>query len=76
MPRPPDTTMLAEVSSGRSDFESSDFSKLDRPASPVAETVSIFADPPDAAAGSNAVLRTVIIFTASSDETVANALPA
>ncbi len=76
IPRPPDTTIPADVSSGRSDFDSSDFSKRERPASPVTGTASIFAVPPDAAAGSKAVLRTVIIFTASLDDTVASALPA
>ncbi len=76
MPRPPDTTIPAEVSSGRSDFDNSDFSKQDRPASPTASICSIFAVPPLSATASKAVLRTVMIFSASPDRTVASAFPA
>jgi hypothetical protein len=66
----------ALVSSGRSLFEASSETKLDRPASPEPETASIAAEPPSAAAFSNAVPRTVSTSLASELSTVAMAFPA
>jgi hypothetical protein len=68
--------MRAEVSSGRSDFDSSWPTKLARPVSPAAAAVSIAADPPVAAVASKAVGRTVMTLILSADCTVASALPA
>ena len=60
---------------GRSDFDSSAETKLDRAGSATAATLSTGA-PLVAAAASKAVVRTVTTFTASADCTVAMALPA
>ena len=77
MPRPPEITMRAVVSSGRSLLLSSSPAKTTLSvASPPASTVSIAAEPPSAAAGSKVVLRTVITLVSSFDWTVARALPA
>ena len=75
MPRPPEMTILAEVSSGRSDFDSSAFSKVERPAAAGREIFSIGAEPLSPAAGKD-VARTVMTFLASPDCTVWMALPA
>ena len=74
--RPPETMILADVSSGRSCLAISADTKLEMPASPLPETASIFAEPPEASAFAKAVPRTVMIFLASDDCTVAIALPA
>ena len=76
IPRPPDTTTRAAVSSGRSDLESSAPRKLDSPDSPAPATASVAAPPPSAAAGPNPVMRTVMTLMASVLCTVAMALPA
>ena len=67
--------MRAEVSSGRSDFDSSAETKRDSAGSAAAATLSTGALLVEAAA-SKAVVRTVTTFTASADCTVAMALPA
>ena len=65
-PRPPDTTMRALVSSGRSDFVSSWPVTFDVGQSPAAAGIfSIAALPPVAGAASNAVARTVITLIGS-----------
>ena len=74
--RPPDTTTLAAVSSGRSFLASSLPRKLDFPLAGAAAACSIAAEPPVAAAASNPVVRTVITLTASRLCTTAMALPA
>jgi hypothetical protein len=66
---------LAAVSSGRSDFWISAFSKLERPTGAGAATASMDADPLLPTAG-KAVVRTVITFFLSLDCTVWMALPA
>ena len=76
MPRPPARTMRALVSSGRSDWVNSWPTKLERPASPTLSTSSMAAEPPSAATGSKAVVRTVTTLIGSLDCTVAMALPA
>ncbi|MDT4888972.1 hypothetical protein FQZ97_1256120 [compost metagenome] len=76
MPRPPETTILAAVSSGRSDLASDSKTKAEVPASVTVPTASMAAEPPSAAAASKPVPRTVITFTAAEDCTVAMALPA
>ncbi|MDT4859047.1 hypothetical protein FQZ97_935410 [compost metagenome] len=76
MPRPPETTILAAVSSGRSDLASSSPTKADLPASLTVPTASTAAEPPSALTASKPVPRTVITFTAAEDCTVAMALPA
>ena len=73
--RPPETMILAEPSSGRSDFESSSPTKLEDASAPAAATASIAAAPPVPAAGNDAVC-TVTTFFASRDWTVWMALPA
>ena len=65
--RPPETMILALVSSGRSDLAISAPAKVDRPVSPVAATCSIVPEPPLVAAFSNAVPRTVMTSLASDD---------
>eukprot|EP00962_Isochrysis_galbana_P014845 scaffold4252_cov114-Isochrysis_galbana.AAC.5 len=76
-PRPPDTTVFADASSGRSLLATSSLSHSDLPAgatsTPAAATV---ADPPSADAFSKDVGRTVNTLIGSSDLTVARALPA
>jgi hypothetical protein len=74
--RPPETMILAEVSSGRSSLAISAPTKLDVPASATVATACTAADPPLAAAASKPIVRTVITFTASLLCTVAIALPA
>ena len=74
MARPPETTILAAPSSGRSDLTISSPTKAALPASAPA-TVSTVAEPPSAAAA-KAVGRTVMTFLASDDWTVSSALPA
>ncbi|MNF99717.1 hypothetical protein D3C84_826290 [compost metagenome] len=76
MPRPPETTTLAAVSSGRSDLASSSPTKAEMPASQEAPMASILAEPPVAATASKPVPRTVITLMAAEDCTVAMALPA
>ena len=72
--RPPETTILAAPSSGRSDLTISSDTKAVLGASPAA-TLSTEADPPSAAAA-KAVGRTVMTFLASADWTVSSAFPA
>ena len=67
--------ILAEVSSGRSDFDSSSPTKIERPGSAAGATFSIGAEPPSPVAWKVEV-RTVITFFASVDCTVCIALPA
>ncbi len=67
---------LAAESSGRSFLASSLPTKVLRPLSATAGTVSMAALPPLAGAGSKPVPRTVSTFTASRLCTVATALPA
>ena len=76
MPRPPEITTDAAVSSGRSDLAISSPMKVETPASCAASTLSTLALPPSASAGSKPVPRTEITFLASFDFTVAMALPA
>ena len=68
--------ILAAVSSGRSLLAISLPTKLDRPVSAAASTVSTAALPPLAAAASKPVVRTVMTLIASLLCTVAIALPA
>ncbi|MGY4297857.1 hypothetical protein ACVWXN_005952 [Bradyrhizobium sp. i1.4.4] len=75
MARPPETMILAEVSSGRSLFATSSPTKDDRPGSAAAATLSTDALPPSTAAAKVEV-RTVMTFLASFDFTVWMALPA
>ena len=75
MARPPETTILAAVSSGRADLTICWSTKLVFPAPGPASTVSTAAEPPSAAA-LKLVARTVITFLASEDWTVSSALPA
>ena len=74
--RPPDTMILADVSSGRSCLAISAEMNVDVPASPLPETASILAEPPVSSALAKAVPRTVMTFLASDDWTIAIALPA
>ena len=67
--------ILAEASSGRSDFVSSSLTNSERPGFSAAPIFSIVAEPPWPAAG-KAVVRTVMTFFASVDFTVWMALPA
>ena len=76
IPRPPETTTRAAVSSGRSDFASSSPTKAERPASWALDTASTLAVPPWAGTGSKAVPRTDTTFLASPDCTVAMPFPA
>src|SRR5580700_9170454 len=73
--RPPEMTILAAVSSGRSVFDSSSPTNADRPGSVAAVVGSIGAGPPSPAAWKAAVLI-VITFLASRERTVWMALPA
>ena len=68
-------TILALVSSGRSDLDSSSPTKLERPGSAAAAIFSIVALPPSPAA-LKAVVRTVMIFLPAGACTVSMALPA
>ena len=76
MPRPPEITTRAAVSSGRSLFDSSAETKRDTDGRSGRFTASIGALPPSAATGSKLAARTVITFLASDDFTVAMPLPA
>ena len=76
MPRPPEITTRAAVSSGRSLLDSSAETKFDRPGSSPTATFSIGAVPPSAATGSKLAARTVMTFLPSDDFTVAMPLPA
>ena len=75
MARPPEMMILAEVSSGRSDFDSSSPTNDEIAGSAAAAAVSTAAEPPAPVAW-NAAVRTVITFLASDDVTVWIALPA
>ena len=75
MPRPPETTMRAAVSSGRSLTLISEPSKLEMPTAGAAVTMSIGAAPPSLAAA-KAVVRTVPTTILSLVSTVSSALPA
>ncbi len=74
--RPPETMILAAVSSGRSFLAISLPTNLLLPLSATAVAVSTAALPPVAAAGSKPVVRTVITFFSSRLCTMAIALPA
>ena len=74
--RPPETMILAEVSSGRSFLAISDRKKLTLSLAATALSTSMAALPPEAAAGSKPVVRTVMTLVASRLCTVAMALPA
>jgi hypothetical protein len=74
--RPPETMILAAVSSGRSFLAISLPPNALLPESATAAIVSTAALPPVAAAGSNPVVRTVATLTACEHCTVAMALPA
>ncbi len=74
-PRPPETTIFALVSSGRSDAATLSSTQEARPAAVAPETFSTGAAPPAATAAKFAV-RTVKTFTLSADFTVWIALPA
>ena len=76
MPRPPEITTRAAVSSGRSLLDSSADTKRDTPVCSGGSTVSIGALPPSAGTGSKLAARTVITLFRSADFTVASALPA
>ena len=76
MPRPPETTTRAAVSSGRSDLLSSADTKREVTGVSSMFTASMVALPPSAGTGSKLAARTVITFLASEDCTVAMALPA
>ncbi|MOA53827.1 hypothetical protein D3C78_1773430 [compost metagenome] len=76
MPRPPDTTIFAPVSSGRSDLATSSPTKREIPASLTLAMLSMLALPPSPATASKPVPRTVITLMAALDCTVAMALPA
>ena len=75
MPRPPETTMRAAVSSGRSLTLISLFSKLASPSGAGAVMVSTAALPPSSAEA-KAVVRTVATIFLSLVLTVSSALPA
>ena len=75
MPRPPEMTILAAVSSGRSDLESSSEMNSDLNGPDAAPISSISAEPPSPTF-SKVVGRTVMTFLASEDFTVIIALPA
>ena len=76
IPRPPDTTTLAAVSSGRSDLVSSRPIIVARPASGAGASASTAAEPPVLEAASKPVERTVMTLILSLLCTVARALPA
>ena len=76
MARPPETTILAEVSSGRSSLASASPENADRPGSAAASTASIGAVALPFGVTGNAAVRTVMTFTASEVCTVWIALPA
>jgi hypothetical protein len=68
--------ILAEVSSGRSDFDNSSPTKPDRPGSAAAATASIGADEAPGPVAWNVAVRTVITRFFSVERTVWMALPA
>ncbi|OQB98740.1 MAG: hypothetical protein BWX79_03265 [Alphaproteobacteria bacterium ADurb.Bin100] len=74
--RPPETTILAAVRSGRSFLAISLPRNVLLPLSAAPATVSTAALPPVAAAGSKPVVRTVMTLVASALCTMAIALPA
>ena len=75
-PLPPDTTILAVLNSGLSDFDSSR-SINSTLLSPISRFIcSTIPEPPSFATTSNDVGRTVITFFVSFDLTVARAFPA
>ncbi len=74
--RPPETMILAAVSSGRSFLVTSRPTKLLLPLSPAAASCSTWALPPVVAAASKPVPRTVMTLILSPLCTVAMALPA
>ena len=76
MPRPPEMTILAAVSSGRSLCAISSFTNEDKSETPSADIDSMEADPPLAFTGSKAVALTVMTLVESLDLTVAMQLPA
>src|SRR3954462_3046654 len=73
--RPPEMMILAEVSSGRSDLDSSSPTNDEMPGSAAAVAFSTDAEPPSPVAW-NVEVRTVMTFLASFDFTVWIALPA
>lgn len=75
-PRPPETTLEAEASSGRSDLARSSDSQVVGFGTLGSSPVEIEAEPPVGDAAGKAVLRTVRIFIGSVDWTVRMALPA
>ena len=75
MPRPPEMTIFAEVSSGRSDFDKSSPTNFEVPGSEAVATFSMSAEPV-CSAGLKAVVRTLITFLPAPACTVWMALPA
>jgi len=75
MARPPETTILAAVSSGRADFDQLLADKGRLACARTAPIDSTEAEPPSPAA-LKAVARTVMTFLPSEDLTVSRALPA
>ena len=75
-PLPPDTTILAVLNSGLSDFDSSLSINSVWLSTNSEFIVSTIPDPPSLATTSNEVGLTVITFLVSEDFTVASALPA
>ncbi len=76
IPRPPEITTRAAVSSGRSLRDSSAETKRELSGTSTAGAGSIGALPPSAGTGSKLAARTVMTFFASGLATVASALPA
>ena len=74
--RPPETTIFAPPSSGRSDFVTSSETKLAVWSAAGASTASMRPEPPSPAAAANAVGRTVATILASEVVTGSSALPA
>ena len=68
--------IFAEVSSGRSDFDSSSPTKVETPGSAATAASSIGAEPPPAPAAWKVEVRTVITLVLSFERTVCTALPA
>ena len=75
MPRPPEITTLAAVSSGRADCDSASLTKCERPFGAGTAIFSTGAAPPSGLAV-NAVVRMVSTFLACVHSTVWIALPA
>ena len=76
MARPPEMTILAEVSSGRSELARASPLKVERPGSSAEGAASTGATPPPVPVPAKAAVRTVTTFTGSFDCTVWMALPA